>query len=129
MFFNFNFTLDEVSAIVVDIGTCTTKAGYAGEDSPKSVFPSVCLLSQITTAISHLFIKHVGTLYTTGGQDNVIGAGVKAVGDEGDVPMSEAGATHGNDKNVQYFVGTNALHYRRPFMEIENPLEDGLGTY
>lgn len=31
---------DEVSAIVVDIGSDTTKAGYAGEDTPKSVFTS-----------------------------------------------------------------------------------------
>lgn len=34
-------TADEVNAIVVDIGSCTTKAGYAGEDTPKCVFPSV----------------------------------------------------------------------------------------
>ena len=65
--------------------------------------------------------QHVGTLYSTG-QENVIGAGVKALGEEADVQMTEAAR-----KNVQYFVGTNALHYRRPFMEIENPLEDGLG--
>ncbi|GAQ90121.1 actin-related protein 4 - ARP4 [Klebsormidium nitens] len=32
---------DEVSAIVVDVGSHTCKAGYAGEDAPKAVFPSV----------------------------------------------------------------------------------------
>lgn len=32
---------DEVNAIVVEIGTHTTKAGYAGDDVPKAVFPSV----------------------------------------------------------------------------------------
>lgn len=32
---------DEVSAIVVDSGTYCIKAGYAGEDTPKAVFPSV----------------------------------------------------------------------------------------
>ena len=31
---------DEVSAIVVDMGTTCTKAGYAGEDCPKYVIPS-----------------------------------------------------------------------------------------
>ncbi|ORY81735.1 actin family [Leucosporidium creatinivorum] len=31
---------DEVSAIVLDIGSHTTRAGYAGEDSPKTVFPT-----------------------------------------------------------------------------------------
>ncbi|GAA93379.1 uncharacterized protein L969DRAFT_19049 [Mixia osmundae IAM 14324] len=31
---------DEVSAVVLDIGTSTTRAGYAGEDSPKSIIPT-----------------------------------------------------------------------------------------
>lgn len=31
---------DEVSAIVLDIGSHTTRAGYAGEDCPKAVFPT-----------------------------------------------------------------------------------------
>lgn len=33
---------DEVNGIVIDIGASTVKAGYAGEDTPKAVFPSVC---------------------------------------------------------------------------------------
>ena len=32
---------DEVSAIVVDVGYTNCKAGFAGEDNPKAVFPSV----------------------------------------------------------------------------------------
>ena len=32
-----------MSAIVVDLGSHTCKAGYAGEDAPKAVFPSVKL--------------------------------------------------------------------------------------
>eukprot|EP00962_Isochrysis_galbana_P018964 scaffold5504_cov101-Isochrysis_galbana.AAC.1 len=32
---------DEVSAVVMDIGSSTTKSGYAGEDCPKFVVPSV----------------------------------------------------------------------------------------
>jgi hypothetical protein len=32
---------DEVNAVVLDIGTYQVKAGYAGEDAPKYVFPSV----------------------------------------------------------------------------------------
>ena len=31
---------DEVSAIVIDVGADSTKAGYAGEDTPKTVFSS-----------------------------------------------------------------------------------------
>jgi hypothetical protein len=36
---------DEVSAIVLDLGSHSCKAGYAGEDQPKCVFPSVRFLS------------------------------------------------------------------------------------
>jgi actin-related protein len=32
---------DEVSAIVIDVGSYSCKAGYAGDDAPKAVFPSV----------------------------------------------------------------------------------------
>jgi actin-related protein len=30
-----------VNAVVLDLGTWQTKAGYAGDDTPKAVFPSV----------------------------------------------------------------------------------------
>ncbi|KAK9839450.1 hypothetical protein WJX81_002957 [Elliptochloris bilobata] len=32
---------DEVNAIVLDLGAGSVKAGYAGEDTPKAIFPSV----------------------------------------------------------------------------------------
>jgi len=34
------FILDEISALVLDPGQCWTRAGFAGEDTPKSVIPS-----------------------------------------------------------------------------------------
>jgi hypothetical protein len=34
---------EDVSTIVIDVGTNTTKAGYAGEDHPRFVIPSVRL--------------------------------------------------------------------------------------
>lgn len=40
---------DDVSAVVIDLGTHTTKAGYAGEDTPRCVIPSVRLLLQLRT--------------------------------------------------------------------------------
>nr|ADI46900.1 ARP4m [Volvox carteri f. nagariensis] len=35
---------DEVNALVLDLGTHSCKAGYAGDDTPKAVFPSVSAL-------------------------------------------------------------------------------------
>ena len=32
---------DEVNAVVVDVGSHTVKAGFAGEDTPKALFPAV----------------------------------------------------------------------------------------
>ena len=29
---------DEVSALVIDIGTSSTRCGYAGDDTPRSIF-------------------------------------------------------------------------------------------
>ena len=46
------FNSDEVSAIVVDLGSHTCKAGYAGEDAPKAVFPSVRANSTLSLAVS-----------------------------------------------------------------------------
>ena len=56
---------DEVAAIVLDLGSHTCKAGYAGEDAPKAVFPSV-----------------VGSIEQTGRAD--------AVKVEGDLESSDA---------------------------------------
>ena len=36
-----SFAGDEVGAVVVDVGTHTTKAGFAGEENPKAIVPSV----------------------------------------------------------------------------------------
>ena len=48
LIFFFFFETDEVSAIVIDLGSHTCKAGYAGEDAPKAVFPSVSLFLTLT---------------------------------------------------------------------------------
>mmetsp|Transcript_8166 Transcript_8166/g.20251 ORF Transcript_8166/g.20251 Transcript_8166/m.20251 type:complete len:447 (-) Transcript_8166:267-1607(-) len=88
---------DEVSAIVVDMGSSTVKAGYAGEDTPKAVFPSA-----------------VGWLAKD--QES---AGER---DGGDVQMDEgAGATKGGGGGgtKEYFV--NDLSYRRDHMEMTSP--------
>ena len=34
---------EEISSIVIDLGSGMTKAGFGGDDSPKSVFPSIVI--------------------------------------------------------------------------------------
>ena len=54
---SYEFT-DEVNAIVLDVGTYQVKAGYAGEDAPKFICPSVrcTILYSLRTLINESFI-------------------------------------------------------------------------
>jgi len=104
---------DDVSALVVDVGSNTTKMGYAGEESPKAVFPSV-----------------VGVLHgPSSSRERDAGRSPAAVGDAMDVEPKASSSTStasSSSSSTRYFVGTNALHYRRDFMELQSPLTDGL---
>ncbi|KAK3008826.1 hypothetical protein RJ639_014400, partial [Escallonia herrerae] len=89
---------DEVSAVVLDLGSHTCKAGYAGEDAPKAVFPSV-----------------VGSL----DQMEV---------DEPDEPEKNSGAVLDTKSkgNRNLYVGSQALGFRRDYMEVLSAMKDGL---
>ncbi|KAM9999302.1 hypothetical protein ACTFIZ_002846 [Dictyostelium cf. discoideum] len=87
---------DDVSAIVIDVGTFSTKGGYAGEDSPKAVFPT-----------------DIGVVYKN--ENETVGTGDSEMGEKDD-----------SEPKRTYYCGTNGITYRRPHMEIINPLSDGL---
>ncbi|KVI11263.1 hypothetical protein Ccrd_010329, partial [Cynara cardunculus var. scolymus] len=91
---------DEVSAIVVDLGSHTCKAGYAGEDAPKAVFPSV------------------------------IGSIDQMEVDENDNPEKNTGAvTESKSKGKRkLYVGSSAMGYRRDHMEVIPSIKDGIVT-
>ncbi|KAF8391957.1 hypothetical protein HHK36_022297 [Tetracentron sinense] len=99
---------DEVSAIVIDLGSHTCKAGYAGEDAPKAVFPSV-----------------VGSIDQMEVDDPV-----KFERDSGSVPDSKNLVRHFDlDKTKakrKLYVGSQALGYRRDHMEVLSPIKDGV---
>lgn len=99
-FLNKTCTLDEVNAVVLDIGTTTTRAGYAGEDTPRVIFP------------------------TTFGY---IDENENAQQADGDTVMTDGNETNSATKKRHYFIGDNKLHKFRSHMEIKNPLKDGLG--
>eukprot|EP01122_Echinamoeba_exundans_P013103 TRINITY_DN5665_c0_g1_i1.p1 TRINITY_DN5665_c0_g1~~TRINITY_DN5665_c0_g1_i1.p1 ORF type:complete len:210 (-),score=62.07 TRINITY_DN5665_c0_g1_i1:46-675(-) len=89
---------DDVSAVVIDIGTHSTKAGYAGEDTPRCVIPS-----------------SVGVISSNkDGQQP--GAG----------PMDVDGAAAAVEQDDRtFYVGPKA-QMRRDFMTMTNPLQNGL---
>ncbi|XP_042515364.1 actin-related protein 4 [Macadamia integrifolia] len=97
---------DEVSAVVIDLGSHTCKAGYAGEDAPKAVFPSV-----------------VGSIDQMDVDDAV-------KSDSGSAPDSKSVVrTFDSDKSKtkrKFYVGSQALGYRRDHMEVLSPIKDGV---
>lgn len=101
-YFLSNHNLDEVSALVVDIGSSTLRAGYAGDDTPKAVIP---------TAYG----------YTT-----------EPIEDGGDIAMSEAGADGDSSekpaKKTKLYVGQNGPSVWRAGMEVGHPVQNGLSA-
>tara|TARA_R110002050_G_scaffold139938_11_gene264524 strand:+ start:2231 stop:2911 length:681 start_codon:yes stop_codon:yes gene_type:complete len=92
------FAGDEVSALIVDVGTHSVKAGYAGEDTPKAVFPT-----------------YIGILDEVATYDATVGSGRPGE----DEPMGSAA------KVRKYYCGVNKLG-RRDEMEMVSPLQYGL---
>jgi actin-related protein len=82
---------DEITALVLEVGSSWTKAGYSGEDSPKVAFPSI-----------------VGSVPSDGHSDNDGGGG--------------GGST-------QHYFAESATTMFRENMQVQCPLEQGLGTY
>uniref|UniRef100_A0A5B6ZFY8 Actin-related protein 4 n=1 Tax=Davidia involucrata TaxID=16924 RepID=A0A5B6ZFY8_DAVIN len=96
---------DEVSAIVIDLGSHTCKAGYAGEDAPKAVFPSV--------------VGSIDQMDVDDPEQN-----------SGSVPDSKnVVKTFDSDKSKgkhKLYVGSQALGYRRDHMKVVSPIKDGV---
>ncbi|KAI4331513.1 hypothetical protein MLD38_029698 [Melastoma candidum] len=98
---------DEVSAIVVDLGSNTCKAGYAGEDAPKAVFPSV--------------VGSIDQMEVDGPASADANSGLAGdAKNNGKAPDSERKGKR------KLYVGTQALGYRRDHMEVISPFKDGI---
>lgn len=96
---------DEVSAIVVDLGSHSCKAGYAGEDAPKAVFPSV-----------------VGSI-----EQASLADAVKVEGETEEMKTTvKTGESEKGKARRNLYVATQALGYRRDNMEVLPAMKDGV---
>ncbi|KAI9013356.1 actin family [Phycomyces nitens] len=95
---------DEVNALVLDVGSTSTRAGYAGEDTPKAVFPT-----------SYGYLEEPDTDYS---------AGKPSV--DGDVSMGDVSEETDSRIKKRYFIGDSMINTWRPNMEIKNPMHEGL---
>jgi actin-like protein 6B len=92
--------LDEVSALVLDIGTSTLRAGYAGDDTPKAIIP---------TSYGFVPVTRDGDVSMTEAADT-----------EGEpAPPKE---------ESKMYMGQHGPSVWREGMQIGNPLSEGLST-
>lgn len=93
---------DEVGAIVLDVGSYTTRAGYAGEDMPKADFPSyVGIIEEYTDKTESMDISTNGTA-------------------NGDTIKSES------KSNRKYFLDALSVRAPKPHMQVQSYVKDGL---
>ncbi|KAJ1730018.1 NuA4 histone acetyltransferase subunit, partial [Coemansia biformis] len=116
---------DEVNALVLDVGSTYTRAGFAGEDLPKAYFPS--RIGYIETDVEI-------TEAVDDPSDSK--ANVASPAADGDVVMGDAspgkastdtpkGSRQPTRKERQYYCDTEGGAWR-PGMEIGGPMEDGV---
>lgn len=92
---------DEVSALVIDIGTSSLRAGYAGDDTPKAVVPT-----------SHGYIEQMSTPSASE-----------------DVTMTDAGEEEKKpDKQAKLFISQNGPSMWREGMQVANPVQNGMSA-
>ncbi|RZC09053.1 Actin-related protein 4A, partial [Glycine soja] len=96
---------DEVSIIVINLGSHTCKVGYAGKDAPKVVLP----FRYLEHTLSHT--------YVVGAIDHMDIDGIAGINDE------NSDKTKGKCK---LYVGSQSLGYRRDHMEVMSPLKNGV---
>ncbi|PBL02288.1 actin-related protein Arp4p [Armillaria gallica] len=91
-----NYGGDEVSALVVDIGSSSLRAGYAGDDTPKAIIPT-----------SYGYIKAADD-------------GDFAMGDVNDAEIAP------KPKLAKSYIGQSGPSVWRSGMEVANPIKGGL---
>ena len=91
---------DEVAALVIDIGSSSLRAGYAGDDAPKAIIPT-----------SFGFIQES----SSNGDAMMADAGAP----EGEQPPAP-------QPKAKLYIGQNGPSLWRSGMQVDNPMHDGL---
>lgn len=110
---------DEVSALVLDFGSHTTRAGYAGEDTPRVVCPSYYGYIDEPSSSTNGNANGNGN-----GEGDANGSGM----DVDSTPGAGAGGEEPKSKSKRkYYVGEDGVGIWRPNMEVGNFTTDGIG--
>jgi hypothetical protein len=149
---NVPLTGDEVGAIVVDFGSAFTKCGFAGEDTPKAVFPTA-----VGVTYGERDTNRVGSRITAPGDGDVAmtpaaplnssgggggaareqktasasasaSASVQAAGPASASASVSASAAAGGGKR-HYYIGERTFNFYRERQDIVRPVLHGLSAY
>lgn len=91
---------DEVAALVVDIGTSSLRAGYAGDDTPKAVIPTAYGFHRVSRDVDVSMTDAV-----------------------------ENGEARVNPRFSKIYVGSSGPSMWREGMEVANPVVEGLSAF
>jgi hypothetical protein len=141
-----NKNADEVSAIVIDIGTQTTRSGFAGEETPRSVVPTA--FGYINLPSSHYQSNSNSGLAEedaagVSSKADLDGMAVDAPSDrrtpEGNPPNGNESNLNGNGSTVngnkrgkvekRFFMGDQGVNMWREGMEVGSLMRDGISQY
>lgn len=97
---------DEVGALVLDVGSTVARCGFAGDDTPKAVFPSA-----------------VGWVPNANAENNNnVGAAPMAVGEDDTTDAPPANPP----SNKQWFAGSTKVNAHREHQQIAHAVKHGL---
>ncbi|PVU97396.1 hypothetical protein BB561_000598 [Smittium simulii] len=125
---------DEVNAIVIDIGSDWTRAGFSGEDSPCAYFPTRVGYIPPKEGLKNDSVTQVeASLQEKDDLDSKMEIDSTNSSSEQDLRTKNSNATLAATKsniskkpNKKCFVGNMGIEVFRPNMEIQNVLKDGL---
>lgn len=98
------------------MGSTMTRAGYAGEDTPRVMFP---------TSFGYVDIEEEVAQPTeqTNGEDTVM-----SEASEQPQPAQQEQQQQTTTKTIRkYYIGDNKINTFKSNMEVKSPLKDGLG--
>lgn len=97
--------------MVIDIGTSSLRAGYAGDDTPKAIIP---------TSYGYIDAPQEQQSFEPSG-DGDVNMGEGDAGTNGDAARERS-----SQKKVKLYIGQNGPSMWREGMEVANPVANGM---
>jgi actin-related protein len=109
----------------VDVGSTWTRAGYAGEDTPKAIFPTS--YGVIESESTELDTQPTADQPKPEDPDTEMSDARTPNGDAAAKAEDAATPASVPKKQRKYYIGDGEANTWRQNMEIRNPMKDGLG--